>query len=178
MGIILRQNKGSELTFAEVDGNFQSLYYSSSLAGSTLEFFFASSSISHSIDLNNVPGFTGVTIESGSATISSGDQTINFLGSGIASVTDAGNNQVDINISGGGGGSGTGIFQLKSGTDIFFTTSSLQVTASTYQSSSYAGTGVTINPNNDGTGGSVNKYGMMLSQSIWHYTDNVGYPTS
>ncbi len=178
MGIILRQNKGSELTFAEVDGNFQSLYYSSSLAGSTLEFFFASSSISHSIDLNNVPGFTGVTIESGSATISSGVQTLNFLGSGIASVTDAGNNQVDINISGGGGGSGTGIFQLKSGTDIFFTTSSLQVTASTYQSSSYAGTGVTINPNNDGTGGSVNKYGMMLSQSIWHYTDNVGYPTS
>ena len=45
-------------------------------------------------------------------------------------------------------------------------------------SSSYAGTGVTANPNNAGTGGSVLKYGAMFSQSIWHYTDNVGYPTS
>ena len=106
MGIILRQNKGSELTFAEVDGNFQSLYYSSSLSGTDLQFFFASSSVTHSIDLTNVPGFTGVTIESGSTLIDNGVQTLNFLGSGIASITNAGGNQVDITIEGGGGSGG------------------------------------------------------------------------
>jgi hypothetical protein len=180
MGIILRQNKGSELTFAEVDGNFQSLYYSSSLSGSDLQFFFASSSVTHSIDLQNVPGFTGVTIESGSTLISNGVQTLNFLGDGIASVTNSPiSNQVDINIQGGGGGgSGTGIFQLLGASDIYFSTSSLQITASTYQESEYTTIGVTQNPNNDGSGGNVAKYGMMFSQSIWHYTDNVGYPTS
>jgi len=178
MGIILRQNKGSELTFAEVDGNFQSLYYSSSLSGTDLQFFFASSSVTHSIDLTNVPGFTGVTVESGSTVISNGVQTLNFLGSGVASITDAGNNQVDINLSGGGGSGGSGIFELIGGTDIYQATSSLQVTASTYQESSYTTLGVTANPNNDGTGGGVAKYGMMFSQSVWHYTDNVGYPTS
>ena len=178
MGIILRQNKGSELTFAEVDGNFQSLYYSSSLSGTDLQFFFASSSVTHSIDLTNVPGFTGVTIESGSTLIGSGFQTLNFLGDGIASITDAGSNQVNINIEGGSGGSGTGIFQLLGASDIYYATSSLQVTASTYQESEYTTIGVTQNPNNDGTGGNVAKYGMMFSQSVWHYTDNVGYPTS
>ena len=178
MGIILRQNKGSELTFAEVDGNFQSLYYSSSLSGTDLQFFFASSSVTHSIDLTNVPGFTGVTIESGSTLIGNGFQTLNFLGDGIASITDAGNNQVNINIEGGSGGSGTGIFQLLGATDIYFATSSLQVTGSTIQDSQYTTIGVTQNPNNDGTGGSIAKYGMMFSQSVWHYTDNVGYPTS
>ena len=53
MGIILRQNKGSELTFAEVDGNFQSLYYSSSLSSSILSFFFPSSSVTHSVDIGS-----------------------------------------------------------------------------------------------------------------------------
>ena len=180
MGIILRQNKGSELTFAEVDGNFQSLYYSSSLSGSDLQFFFASSSVTHSIDLSNVPGFTGITVQSGSNTIDTGVQTLNFLGSGVASIATAPNNKVDITIQGGGGGGGggTGIFELIDGTDLYRATSSLQVTASTYQQSSYTTPGVTANPNNDGTGGGVAKYGMMFSQSIWHYTDNVGYPTS
>ena len=171
MGIILRQNKGSELTFAEVDGNFQSLYYSSSLSGTDLQFFFASSSVTHSIDLTNVPGFTGVTVESGSTVIDNGVQTLNFLGSGIASITSPSANQVDINIEGGSGGSG--IFELISGTDIYSTTSSLQVTASTYQQSSYTTIGVTQNPNNAGTGGGVDKYGAMFSQSVWHYTDNI-----
>ena len=41
MAIILRGTKGSELTWAEVDGNFQSLYYSSSLVGNTIEFYFS-----------------------------------------------------------------------------------------------------------------------------------------
>ena len=56
--ILLRLNKGTELTWGEVDTNFQSLYYSSSLAGSTLNFFFASqSNYSHSIELSNLPGY-------------------------------------------------------------------------------------------------------------------------
>ena len=54
MGIILRQNKGVELTFAEVDGNFQSLIYSASISGSTLTLFYPSSSNSQSIDLSTI----------------------------------------------------------------------------------------------------------------------------
>ena len=52
MSIILRQNKGSELTFAEVDGNFQSLIYSGSLAGNVITFFYPSSSDTLEFDLN------------------------------------------------------------------------------------------------------------------------------
>ena len=174
MGIILRQNKGSELTFAEVDGNFQSLYYSSSLSGTDLQFFFASSSVTHSIDLQNVPGFTGVTIESGSTLISNGVQTLNFLGDGIASITNSPlTNQVDINIQGGGGGgSGTGIFQLLGATDIYFATSSLQLTASTYQESEYTTIGVTQNPNNDGEDGDK-KQGTLPNKAVDKMLDDL-----
>jgi hypothetical protein len=51
MSIVLRSVKGTELTFAEVDGNFQSLYYSSSLNGSILNLYFYDGS-SHSLSLN------------------------------------------------------------------------------------------------------------------------------
>jgi hypothetical protein len=49
MAVTLRNVKGTELTFNEVDGNFQSLYYSSSLNGNNLIFYFTASTISHSI---------------------------------------------------------------------------------------------------------------------------------
>ena len=39
MAIILRENKGSELTFAEVDGNFSTLLYDVTLQGSVLNFY-------------------------------------------------------------------------------------------------------------------------------------------
>ena len=179
MGIILRQNKGSELTFAEVDGNFQSLYYSSSLSGSDLQFFFASSSTTHSIDLTNVPGFTGITVQSGSTTIDTGVQTLNFLGSGVASIVQSGTDGVDITISGGGGGGGsTGIFQQSASSDVYFATSSLLITGSTILESPFTTTGSNITASDDGTGGGVAKYAMAISESIWHYTDNVGVPTS
>ena len=178
MGIILRQNKGSELTFAEVDGNFQSLYYSSSLSGTDLQFFFASSSVTHSIDLTNVPGFTGVTVQSGSTTVDTGVQTLNFLGSGVASIVQSGTGKVDITIQGGGGGSGTGIFQQSGSSDVYFATSSLLVTGSTIQESPWTTTGANITASDDGTGGGVAKYAFLVSQSVWHYTDNVGVPTS
>jgi hypothetical protein len=57
MSIVLRSVKDSELTFAEVDGNFSSLYYSSSLQGSNLNLYFFDGS-SHSLDLNLVPAST------------------------------------------------------------------------------------------------------------------------
>jgi hypothetical protein len=177
MGIILRQNKGSELTFAEVDGNFQSLYYSSSLSGTDLQFFFASSSVTHSIDLTNVPGFTGITVQSGSTTIDTGVQTLNFLGSGVASIIQSGTDGVDITIE-GGGGSGTGIFQQSASSDVYFATSSLLVSGSTIQESPWTTIGANITASYDGTGGGVPKYALSVSQSVWHYTDNVGVPTS
>ena len=45
MGITLRNIKGSELTWSEVDENFSSLYYSSSLnkIGPIVTFFFTGS---------------------------------------------------------------------------------------------------------------------------------------
>jgi hypothetical protein len=110
MGIILRQNKGSELTFGEVDGNFQSLYYSSSLNDSVLSFFFPSSSLTHSVDIKNAGGVDQI-IAGANVTISPAD------GKGI----------VTINSVGGGGGGG-GIF-VQTGS-FYATTNDLQVTGS------------------------------------------------
>ena len=58
MSINLRLEKGSELTFSEVDENFKSLYYSSSLDGETLNFYFTGSNppVSESISLSGIGG--------------------------------------------------------------------------------------------------------------------------
>ncbi len=331
MGIILRQNKGSELTFAEVDGNFQSLYYSSSLSASILSFFFTGSSITHSVDIagaqsgvnqiiagSNVTispadgkgvvtinstggggGGSGIFVQTGSfyATTNdlqitgslglngdlslpddtfirlgdkagggggdlkiyhdgsnsyiedqgqgflflraanslvlednlggnyfrgtkggvtadslsgvvqlyfSGSEKFRTTGSGVfitGNVSASGNlfatvtDNTDTNFKtvmydpttgqffstgsyGGGGGAVTdGIFNVVTGT-IFGTTSSLQVTGSTIQQSPFTTTGANITASNAGTGGGVDKYAMTISESMWHYTDNVGVPTS
>jgi len=58
MAIILRNNKGSELTHAEMDTNLGSFYYSSSLAGGNLTLF-TSGSITHSIALAGAAGAQG-----------------------------------------------------------------------------------------------------------------------
>ena len=269
MGIILRQNKGSELTFAEVDGNFQSLYVSSSLSASVLSFFFPSSSVTHSVDISSATegvqqiiagsnvsispadgrgvvtisstgggggGGTGIFVQTGSfyATTNNlqitgslnvtGDVDLssslyvnnNITASGIISssaqvvaseITASGNISTSafLQISAsqnpgqtygvlvrdestglvyytgsyGSGGSSTvdGIFNVVTG-DIFGTTSSLQVTGSTIQQSPFTTTGANITASNAGTGGGVAKYAMTVSESIWHYNDNVGIPTS
>ena len=39
MGLILRNIKGSELTWTEVDGNFSQLLYDVKLAGAQLQFY-------------------------------------------------------------------------------------------------------------------------------------------
>ena len=268
MGIILRQNKGSELTFAEVDGNFQSLFYSSSISASVLSFFFPSSSVTQSVDLalasgdvsqivagSNITispadgkgivtinstggggGTGGIFVETGSFYATTNDLQItgslnvtgdvdlssslyvnnNITSSGIISssaqvvafeITASGNISTSafLQISAsqnpgqtygvlvrdestglvyytgsyGSGGSSTvdGIFNVVTG-DIFGTTSSLQVTGSTIQQSPYTTTGANITASNAGTGGGVDKYAMTISESLWHYNDNVGIPTS
>ncbi len=106
MAIILRQNKGSELTFAEVDGNFQSLFYSGSLIGTDLTFYYPSSSLSQSFDLSAIPGFGGIQIQDDGSTVINAATGINFTGSGVT-VTDAGGGIAKIEISGGGGSGGS-----------------------------------------------------------------------
>ena len=51
MAITLRLIKGSELTFVEVDDNFKSVFYSSSLDGNELKLFYFPGNTSQSIDL-------------------------------------------------------------------------------------------------------------------------------
>lgn len=178
MGIILRQNKGSELTFAEVDGNFQSLFVSASLIGNVVEFYFASSSISQSIDLGSLPSAQGVDIYNGNTLIKGGANILHFSGSGIQSITTTGSDGVVITVQGGGGEGGSGIFEQSGSTDVFFTTSSLKITGSTILQSPFTTTGDNITASNAGTGGGVDKYALVTSESVWHYTDNVGVPTS
>lgn len=175
MGIILRQNKGSELTFAEVDGNFQSLFYSASLIGNELFFYFPSSSASQSVDLSSLPSAQGVDIYSGDTLIKGGANILHFSGSGLESITTTGSNGVIITVQGGGSGNG-GIFEQSGSSDVFFTTSSLQITGSTLEDSPL--TGVNPTSSNAGTGGGVDKYAVVVSESVWHYTDNVGVPKS
>jgi cytoskeletal protein CcmA (bactofilin family) len=57
MPIILREGRPTALTFDEVDGNFSSLYYSSSIQGSNLNLYFFDGT-SHSLDLNLIPAST------------------------------------------------------------------------------------------------------------------------
>ena len=105
MSIILRLDKGSELTFAEVDGNFQSLFYSASLVGTDLNFFTYNNVLAQSFDLTAIPGFGGITVQDDGTTIINAATGINFTGSGVT-VTDAGSGIAKVEISGGGGGGG------------------------------------------------------------------------
>ena len=75
MSIILRNIKGSELTFTEVDGNFSSLFYSSSLDGNTLKLHYYPNT-SQSIDLSSLSpnAFSGSLL----ITASAADNTVTF----------------------------------------------------------------------------------------------------
>tara|TARA_R110000772_G_scaffold5884_1_gene20918 strand:- start:388 stop:1710 length:1323 start_codon:yes stop_codon:yes gene_type:complete len=101
MAIILRQTKGSELTFAEVDGNFSSLFYSASLQGTFLNFYTWEDNLSQSFDLSALPGFGGVTVQDDGVTVVSVATGLNFIGSGVT-VTQVGSNQANIEFTGGG----------------------------------------------------------------------------
>ena len=105
MAIILRLDKGSELTFAEVDGNFSSLFYSGSLNGTDLSFYTYNNVLSQSFDLSNIPGFGGVGVEYDGGTVVTAANIINFTGAGVT-VTENGNT-ANVEITGGGGGGDT-----------------------------------------------------------------------
>ena len=97
-GLILRLDKGSELTWLEVDNNWQSLYYSSSLSGNIIDFFFVSSSCSHSIDLSNLSGLNGNSyywyqgdFSSGATLIQQSATKVYFTGSGVTNMTSVAN---------------------------------------------------------------------------------------
>ena len=68
MGIILIQNKGTALSWDEVDENWKSLYYSSSISASTLYFYFTGSCVTHSVELptGGGGGTGGIFIQTGS----------------------------------------------------------------------------------------------------------------
>ena len=125
MSIILRLNKGSELTWNEVDTNWQSLYYSSSLAGSTLNFYFTGSGASHSIDLSTLPGLGGVQVYYEGNQINYA-KSFYFTGSGV-NVTSLLGGGVLVNIPESAGGdnqavqfaSGSGDDALLSGSQTF-----------------------------------------------------------
>lgn len=102
MAIVLRQIKGSELTFAEVDGNFSSLFYSASLQGTFLNFYTWEDQLSQSFDLSVIPGFGGVTVQDDGVTVVPVATGLNFIGSGVT-VTQVGSNQANIEFTGGGG---------------------------------------------------------------------------
>ena len=76
------------------------------------------------------------------------------------------------------GSDSAGIFKQIGSTDIFNATSSLQITGSTLLSSPLTLTGANITASNNGSGGEVDKYTLVTSESAWHYNTNVGVPTS
>ncbi|MCP4252987.1 MAG: hypothetical protein GY936_17795 [Ignavibacteriae bacterium] len=105
MGLILRNIKGSELTWTEVDGNFSQLLYDVTISGTQLQFFTnngVNDVLKRSFDLSQIPGFAGVTIYKDDTEIETGVTELNFFGAGIASITTDGNNKVNIEVDGGG----------------------------------------------------------------------------
>ncbi len=76
------------------------------------------------------------------------------------------------------GGGGSGIFVESGSSGVFAVTSSLQITGSTLGISPLTTTGANITASNSGTGGGSQKYALISSQSVWHYSDNIGVPTS
>lgn len=105
MGLILRNIKGSELTWTEVDGNFSQLLYDVTISGTQLQFFTnngVNDVLKRSFDLSNIPGFAGVTIYKDGTEIETAVTELNFFGAGIASITTDGNTKVNIEVDGGG----------------------------------------------------------------------------
>ena len=78
MAIILRLDKGSELTFAEVDGNFSSLFYSANLVGTNLNFYTYPNVLASTVDLSTIPGFGGITVQKDGNTIINAATGLNF----------------------------------------------------------------------------------------------------
>jgi len=82
MGLILRNIKGSELTWTEVDGNFSQLLYDVALSGAQLQFYTnngVDDVLKRTIDLSQVPGFAGVTVMNNGTSVLTGVTELNFF---------------------------------------------------------------------------------------------------
>jgi hypothetical protein len=99
MSIILRSVKGSELTFAEVDGNFESLFYSSSISGNDLNLHFYGGT-SQSINLNLIPALSASYAATASYVLNaqSASYVLNAVSSSFASTIASGLNITASNI--------------------------------------------------------------------------------
>jgi hypothetical protein len=99
MSIVLRSVKGSELTFAEVDGNFESLFYSSSISGNDLNLHFYGGT-SQSINLNLIPALSASYAATASfvQNAQSASYVLNAISSSFASTIASGLNITASNI--------------------------------------------------------------------------------
>lgn len=97
--------------------------------------------------------------------------TASLVGSDLT-FTKGNGDQFTITLPSGGG---SGIFNESGSSEVFTTTSSLQVTGSTLQPSPYQPT--YPDPALTSSQG-ANKYAMVVSESVYHYNANVGVPTS
>ena len=155
---------------------------------------FESASIDHLVVNTIISGSTIVT--SGSNTFGDGMEDIQTL-IGTTKITGSAQITGSLNVNGiftlpgitdvsasiaaaaastGSAPDGSGIFNELGSTNIFAATSSLQISGSTLQTSPV--TSVDVSQSDAGTGGTAQKYAMVVSQSVWHYSDNVGVPTS
>ena len=114
MAILLRNTKGSELTFTEVDNNFSTLLFDVALAGNNLIFYRndGNNIVKRTINLSAISSsdlevkFNGG--PTGGVTNPNAVQILNFTGGGITVTQDPTNpSQANVSISTGSGSSGT-----------------------------------------------------------------------
>ena len=85
MAIILRNTKGSELTWTEVDDNFSSLLFDVALSGNNLLFYTNNGAnvLKTTIDLSGISA-SSLTTSKNSAAIVNNTSNLNFTGTGIS----------------------------------------------------------------------------------------------
>jgi hypothetical protein len=151
-------------TFTAESASIDHLVVNTIISASTVE---TSGSNTFGDETSDVQTLIGTTKMTGSAQVT-GSLNVDgvFTLPGISNVSQSIANAV----------AGGGIFNQIGSTDIYNTDKSLQITGSTIQLSPV--TNADISQSNAGTGGGAAKYAMVVSQSVWHYSDNVGVPTS
>ena len=153
MAIILRQNKGSELTFNEVDNNFSSLLFDVALSGNNLLFYRndGTNVLKRTIDLSSIVNSTLITQQNATTKVPS-TGTINFTGA--VTVSESPSGTALVNIESGSGTSGT---SGSSGTIGPSGTSGTSGSSGTIGPSGTSGSSGTIGPS--GTSGSSGTIG-------------------
>ena len=97
MAILLRNTKGSELTWTEVDNNFSTLLFDVELAGNNLVFYRndGNNIVKRTIDLSSITSSNLITQQNGSVRVPS-TGTMNFTGAVVVTQTPTGTAVVDI----------------------------------------------------------------------------------